>query len=182
MAMQHDHQGEKQTWTNERVELLKQMWTEGLSASNIAGRLGDGITRNAVIGKVHRLGLSGRATPARTASPRPRRPRQPSHPGRVSTMPTAGANALKPQAYERRAPRPEPEPVPEPLHLVNLPKSERLSLLMLNENTCRWPIGEPGTEDFFFCGMAPHASQPYCEYHTRMAYQPLHERRRAKRA
>src|SRR3972149_3775965 len=59
-------------WTDERVELLKKLWAEGLSASQIAARLG-GVTRNAVIGKVHRLGLSGRATSSRSSSPRPRR-------------------------------------------------------------------------------------------------------------
>ena len=71
-------------WTDERVELLKKLWAEGLSASQIAGRLG-GATRNAVIGKVHRLGLSGRATSSRSSSPRPRRthvPRQHRTPSR----------------------------------------------------------------------------------------------------
>ena len=63
-------QGELMSWTDERVELLKKLWTEGLSASQIASRMG-GVTRNAVIGKVHRLGLSGRATPTRAARPRP---------------------------------------------------------------------------------------------------------------
>ena len=56
-------------WTEERVELLKKLWSDGLSASQIAGRLG-GITRNAVIGKVHRLGLAGRATTSRMRAPR----------------------------------------------------------------------------------------------------------------
>ena len=58
-------------WTDERVEQLKKLWAEGLSASQIAGRLG-GVTRNAVIGKVHRLGLSGRATTSRMKSHRTR--------------------------------------------------------------------------------------------------------------
>ena len=62
-------------WTDERVELLKKLWADGLSASQIAAELG-GITRNAVIGKVHRLGLSGRAKSPSSASPRPRKPRQ----------------------------------------------------------------------------------------------------------
>ena len=84
-------------WTDERVELLKKLWAEGLSASQIAGRLG-GVTRNAVIGKVHRLGLSGRATSSRSSSPRPRR----THVPRANRTPslmfgTRGANALKPQ-------------------------------------------------------------------------------------
>jgi GcrA cell cycle regulator len=190
--MQQEQQAQTQTWTAERVELLKQMWADGLSASTIAGRLGAGISRNAVIGKVHRLGLSGRATPARTASPRPRRPRQPSHPsghpsshsghpghpGRTRLMPTAGATALKPQVCQERMVQPDPEPI----RLVDIPKGERVNLLMLSDKTCRWPIGEPGTEDFFFCGMSPRESTPYCEYHARLAYQPLYDRRRQKRA
>jgi GcrA cell cycle regulator len=173
-----EKQAQNQTWTPERIELLKQMWAEGLSASTIAGRLGAGISRNAVIGKVHRLGLSGRATPNRSTSPRPRRPRQPSHPGRARLLPTAGATALKPQICQERMVEPEPEPI----RLVDIPKGERVNLLMLSEKTCRWPIGEPGTEDFFFCGMSPNASTPYCEYHARVAYQPLYDRRRMKRA
>ena len=63
-----------QTWTDERVELLKKLWGDGLSASVIAGELG-GITRNAVIGKVHRLGLSGRAKSPSSAAARPRKAR-----------------------------------------------------------------------------------------------------------
>jgi GcrA cell cycle regulator len=188
LTMQQDLQpAQIQTWTTERVELLKQMWADGLSASNIAGRLGAGISRNAVIGKVHRLGLSGRASPALAANPRPRRPRQPSHPGslpghsahagRSRAFPTAGATALKPQVCQERV----VEPDPEPIRLVDVPKGERVNILMLSEKTCRWPIGEPGTEDFFFCGMSPREQTPYCEYHARIAYQPLHDRRRMKR-
>src|SRR5688572_16188365 len=93
------HGGDKMSWTDERVELLKRLWTEGLSASQIAGRLGGGVTRNAVIGKVHRLNLSGRAPQPRSSVPRPRRTREPSHPGRSTPsihLPTTGATALKP--------------------------------------------------------------------------------------
>ncbi|TMJ76370.1 MAG: GcrA cell cycle regulator, partial [Alphaproteobacteria bacterium] len=70
------------TWTDERVETLKRLWAEGLSASQIAAALG-GVTRNAVIGKVHRLGLSGRAKAPSSAAPRPRKPRVHSHMLRV---------------------------------------------------------------------------------------------------
>jgi GcrA cell cycle regulator len=171
---------EKMSWTEERVELLKKLWTEGLSASQIAGRLSHGVTRNAVIGKVHRLGLSGRATPQRAARPRTRRTREPTHPGRL-LLPTAGATALKPAHRAEPAPRPEPEP--EPIRLIDIPKGERVSILMLSERTCRWPMGDPGTEDFFFCGHTPKASGgPYCEYHARLAYQPLQDRRRQRAA
>ncbi len=74
------------SWTNERVELLKKLWGDGLSASQIAGELG-GVTRNAVIGKVHRLGLSGRAK-STSSSAKPRRPR--------TAAPATGAAPKKP--------------------------------------------------------------------------------------
>src|SRR5439155_8976618 len=86
------------TWTDERVETLKKLWTDGLSASQIAAELG-GITRNAVIGKVHRLGLSGRAKSPSSAAPRPRKPRTHSHMLRVARPQIRGNTALAP-AFE----------------------------------------------------------------------------------
>ena len=170
---------DKAPWTDARVEELRKLWTDGLSASQIAMRLGGGVTRNAVIGKLHRLGLSGRTLPARVSS-KPRRPREPSHPSRPSLMPTAGATALKPQIEAKPMLRPEPEP--EPIRLVDLPKGKRVNILMLTEKTCRWPIGDPGSEDFCFCGAAPRVGSPYCTHHARMAYQPVHDRRRLRAA
>jgi GcrA cell cycle regulator len=160
-------------WTEERVELLKKLWAEGLSASQIAGRLG-GVTRNAVIGKVHRLGLSGRATSSRSSSPRPRR----SHVPRANRTPslvfgTRGATALKP-FYET-------EPEPMTLEELVIPLHERASILTLKESMCHWPIGDPGEPEFHFCGRKSCGSLPYCEHHARMAYQPVHARRREKR-
>jgi GcrA cell cycle regulator len=169
---------EKLPWTEARVEELRRLWTEGLSASQIARQLGAGATRNAVIGKLHRLGLSGRVMPARPATPRPRRQRMPSHPGRHGILPTHGATALKPSLAPQRLLELEPEP--EPIQLVDIPKGERVSILMLSDKTCRWPIGDPGTEDFYFCGRSPKLGLPYCEHHARIAYQPLHDRRRLK--
>ncbi len=173
---------DKLPWTEARVEVLKKLWTEGMSASQIARQLGAGATRNAVIGKLHRLGLSGRTPPTRTATVRPRRPREPSHPSRPGFLPTAGATALKPQLDLKPMLRPEPEPEPEPIRLVDIPKGQRVSILMLSDKTCRWPIGDPGSEDFCFCGVAPKAGSPYCAHHARIAYQPLHDRRRLKQA
>ncbi len=170
----------KLPWTDDRVELLKKLWGEGLSASQIAARLAGGVTRNAVIGKVHRLGLSGRATVSRPSAPRPRKPRQPAHPGQTTSYPTAGATALKPQT--RPVPTPRPDPAPEPIRLADIPKGERVNILMLTDKTCRWPIGDPGTEDFCFCGHTPRPGMPYCESHAQLAYQPLQDRRRQKRA
>lgn len=172
------------SWTNERVELLKKLWAEGHSASQIAGELG-GVTRNAVIGKVHRLGLSGRAK-APTSASKPRRSRAAgsssnSSPSRSSaTQPqTRGATALKFEATP--APAAEVEKELEPVAEL-VPLSERTSILSLTERTCKWPIGDPGSEDFYFCGRPTQAGAPYCSYHCRIAYQPVNDRRRERRA
>ena len=163
-------------WTDDRVDLLKKLWSEGLSASQIAGRLG-GVTRNAVIGKVHRLGLSGRATSSRASLPRPRRnhaPRQNLTPS--LTFGTRGNVALKP-TFEA-----EYEPVPTPIEELVIPLHERASILTLKESMCRWPIGDPTEDDFHFCGRKKVGASPYCTHHARMAYQPVQSRRRDKRA
>ena len=157
------------SWTDERVETLKKLWADGLSASQIAAELG-GITRNAVIGKVHRLGLSGRAKSPSSAAPRPRKPRAGSHMLRVSRSSMRGNTALA-HAYEL-----DIEPEPQLIDNV-IPLGQRRSLLELTEETCRWPIGDPGTADFFFCGGPAITSLPYCAYHSRVAYQPANARR-----
>jgi GcrA cell cycle regulator len=156
------------TWTDERVELLKKLWSEGLSASQIAAELG-GITRNAVIGKVHRLGLSGRAKSPSSAAPRPRKPRA-AQMLRMARPAMRGNTALA-QAFEVEL---EPEPVP---YDNVIPLTQRRTILELNEQTCRWPIGDPGSTEFFFCGGPCMAGLPYCAYHSRVAYQPADRRR-----
>ncbi len=157
------------SWTDERVETLKKLWADGLSASQIAAELG-GVTRNAVIGKVHRLGLSGRAKSPSSAASRPRKPRAASHMLRVSRSSMRGNTALA-HAYEF-----DVEPETEPIDNV-IPLGQRRSLLELTDETCRWPIGDPGTADFFFCGGPTITSLPYCAYHSRVAYQPANARR-----
>ena len=157
-------------WTDERVELLKKLWAEGLSASQIAAELG-GVTRNAVIGKVHRLQLSGRAK--QNGGPRPHRARA-ARTARAPRPMTIGNTALKLE----RAPMPRRIPIED----IVVPIPLRKSILALNEKTCRWPIGDPTDEDFSFCGHNPRESSPYCEYHARVAYQPQIDRRREKRA
>jgi GcrA cell cycle regulator len=157
------------TWTDERVETLKKLWADGLSASQIAAELG-GVTRNAVIGKVHRLGLSGRAKSPTSAAPRPRKPRSHSHMLRVSRGSIRGNNALA-AAYDV-----EIEAEPELVDNV-IPLGQRRTLLELTEETCRWPIGDPGQADFFFCGGHTVSGLPYCAYHSRVAYQPANIRR-----
>jgi len=160
-------------WTDERVELLKKLWADGLSASQIAAELG-GITRNAVIGKVHRLGLSGRAKSPASAAPRPRKTRAPAHMLRVTRPQVRGKTALA-QAFEY-----EPEPEPELTDNI-IPMGQRRTILELTEDTCRWPIGDPGASDFFFCGGNTISGLPYCAFHSRVAYQPVADRRRDRR-
>jgi GcrA cell cycle regulator len=161
------------TWTDERVELLKKLWTDGLSASQIAGELG-GLTRNAVIGKVHRLGLSGRAKAPSSATPRPRKMRPPMM--RTARPAMRGNTALATHA----APMYELEPEPELIDNI-IPLGQRCSILELTEATCHWPIGDPGTPEFFFCGGKAGNGLPYCAYHSRIAYQPVNDRRRDRR-
>ncbi|MBZ0215975.1 MAG: GcrA cell cycle regulator [Fimbriimonadaceae bacterium] len=167
------------SWTDERVEQLTKLWSEGLSASQIASVLG-GVTRNAVIGKVHRLGLSGRSKPIRTSRPRPRKPRAPSR-----TRPTGrgyssvGGAALKMDEDADAIAQPRLNPVP--IEDMVIPMAERKSILELNEKTCRWPYHDPRDPDFHFCGRGTATDKPYCEHHSRLAYQPLNDRRRAQR-
>lgn len=187
-------------WTEERVELLKKLWLEGLSASQIAGVLGEGVTRNAVIGKVHRLKLSGRAKPASSAPrvrsaprPAPRRVASPSvgrsGGGSVSSgsgiaglmksrpMSTGGAihgaTALK--ISEELEVEAYVAPQTEELYI---PEEQRLSLLQLNEHTCKWPIGDPLAPGFYFCGQHSDEGKPYCEFHSRKAYHQMDKKKR----
>ncbi len=166
------------SWTDERVENLKKLWADGLSASQIATKLGE-VTRNAVIGKVHRLGLAGRATTSRVRSARPRTNIAlfPARSAQVQYR-TFGNAALKiaVQPEERRVAnvvpfRALPELLPETL--------ERVSLLDLKECMCKWPIGDPMEENFHFCGRTKSTGTTYCEHHSAIAYNPVVRRRRA---
>ena len=162
-------------WTDERVEQLKKLWAEGQSASQIAGRLG-GVSRNAVIGKVHRLGLSGRATTSRMKSHRAR-PRavatnSAKRPAVKSRFGTVGNPALR-ALYS-----PDAEAYVPPAEELVIPQAERKTLQMLTDSSCRWPIGDPQTEEFHFCNRNRVPGLSYCEHHARRAYQPPQPRRR----
>ena len=197
------------SWTDERVELLKKMWGEGQSASQIAKELG-GVTRNAVIGKVHRLGLSNRTTgsskPAATAEPKekpaPKAAAKPkaqpkTEPARPVTPEPAAAAApaaeARPSTPARKQIIPAGQPLPpqpsaneispEALAKVNEieKKAKKLTLMELTERTCKWPVGDPATEDFWFCGLPTQQGKPYCEAHVGVAFQPMSSRRDRKR-
>lgn len=167
-------------WTDDRVDILKKLWAEGLSASQIANRLG-GVTRNAVIGKVHRLGLSGRTTTSRAKAPRPRRRAAPKTANRGGGgFRTSGNLALK--TYQDTDAVAEQQLMPALVEELVIPLEERASILTLKESMCRWPIGDPGENDFHFCGRSSDQSAPYCEYHSRVAYQPPQSRRKDRTA
>jgi GcrA cell cycle regulator len=162
------------SWTDERVEFLRKLWSDGLSASQISAELGPGITRNAVIGKIHRLGLAERAKKVSAQRPRvakpPRQMRQ-----RTNGAASHGSLALAFAPHVVAAPQhaPEEENV--------IPISERVSLVELCESMCRWPMGDPHADDFRFCGgKSTLGSGPYCAYHARVAYQPAQDRRRTR--
>lgn len=154
------------SWTDDRVATLTKLWADGLSASQIAAELG-GVTRNAVIGKVHRLGLSGRAKPASSGAKRvSRKPRNGGYNSRPRTSSRLGSGS----SYngERRA----------QIEDMVAPESLKLELVELTEKTCRWPHGDPATDDFHFCGNKVKEGSPYCDYHCRMAFQQTVDRRR----
>ncbi len=202
------------SWTDERVELLKKLWTEGHSASQIAKELG-GVTRNAVIGKVHRLGLSNRNGPETEPEAAPAKPEPAPAPSRPEAPVVDLAQAKAERAAAKPKPEPEPEVTPEPAaeapaynprpiipagqplppqpstneidpealaNVREIEKSARkLSLLELTERTCKWPIGDPATEEFWFCGLPVKPGKPYCEAHVAVAFQPMSTRRDRRR-
>jgi GcrA cell cycle regulator len=195
------------SWTEDRVETLKKMWADGQSASQIAKELG-GVTRNAVIGKVHRLGLSNRTGGAAPV------PDAAEAPAEVTPDPVAAAPAEAPAAGAADATEPDPVPVEPPVRPAvparrqiipagqPLPpqpsaneispealasqrevekRARKLSLMELTERTCKWPIGDPATPNFWFCGLPVEQGKPYCEAHVGVAFQPMSARRDRRR-
>ncbi len=204
-------------WTEDRVKTLISMWLEGNSAGKIADTLG-GTTRNAVIGKVYRLGYSNRkvnkkAAPEKTETVDPSREtvgttrqarkktkREPARanagtksrpepvPAAESEMEAEPANIsvatmLRKNIIPAGQPLP-PQPSPnevseEALALVAAAerKSLRLGLMELTDRTCKWPVGDPASEDFWFCGLTSEPGKPYCAAHAALAFQPMSARR-----
>lgn len=194
------------SWTDERVETLKKMWGEGQSASQIAKELG-GVTRNAVIGKVHRLGLSNRSgggssapskpaaapkeAPAAKAAPAPKPTPETkaAEPPVTAPVPAPRANIMplrKPIAPAGQPLPPQPsanEISPEALAKVSEVEkhAKKISLMELTERVCKWPIGDPATDDFYFCGLPVQQGKPYCDAHVGVAFQPMSSRRDRRR-
>ena len=182
------------SWTDDRVEILKKMWGEGKSASQIAKELG-GVTRNAVIGKVHRLGLSNRSGGGGSskAAAKEKAPAKPKAAAKEKAAPAEPASApAKPiprpklvvTAGQPLPPQPSANEIsPEALASVREveKKAKKLSVMELTERTCKWPVGDPATEDFWFCGLPVQQGKPYCEAHVGVAFQPMSARRDRRR-
>ena len=191
------------SWTDDRVETLKKMWGEGQSASQIAKELG-GVTRNAVIGKVHRLGLSNRTTTGAAAKPdakpkakpapkpevKPKAKVEAKEPVIMQTVAAAPPKSTLPArkqiipAGQPLPPQPSANEIsPEALAKVNEveKKAKKIGLMELTERTCKWPVGDPATEDFWFCGLPVNQGKPYCEAHVGVAFQPMSSRRDRRR-
>jgi GcrA cell cycle regulator len=164
-------------WTDERIAQLKTLWDEGKSASQIAEILAEGITRNAIIGKAHRLGLASRPSPLKNtdpaddAAPAVATPR-----ARPASARTAGATAAAaaPGAADAPATAPRPAPkaaAPRPRAPKVPAKAAVVTLLDLNDRICKWPIGHPDEAGFHFCGKPVQPTFPYCSEHCLQAYQ-----------
>ena len=194
-------------WSDERVAVLKKMWLEGNSASEIAKELGD-ITRNAVIGKVHRLGLSnrdtnvskagvtaeksikglkrGRPPKIKTESKKRGRPQKITQPKDPNDTTLERGRAISGSGTTERLNDSRLEVVSDlgeetlkDLLKVEM-KSKKISLMDLTERTCKWPIGDPATDKFWFCGHEAEPGKPYCKTHISIAFQPITQRRGRK--
>jgi GcrA cell cycle regulator len=144
------------TWTDERLELLKGHFAAGLTCRQIAAEIG--VSRNAVIGKLSRLGLT-RDKPPGSEAPRPKRPRE----RRGRSVPRLQYEMLR-QVYDEAA-----------FTEGSVVSERRCSLFELSKERCRWPVNAEA-EEFSFCGNTPLAGMPYCSGHTRLAYRSLARR------
>lgn len=173
-------------WTEQQIQTLKKMWGNGYSASDIARSLGGGVTRNAVIGKAHRLKLSVGAS----ASPRPM-PDAPSKTAGVVMTSITKISGKKRAALRASMPSPMPmkppsdslakilarEAIKRPIDMLK--RTEGIPVTKAGERHCRWPIGDPRSPDFRFCGCETHEGLPYCLHHARIAYQTVGRKARA---
>ncbi len=203
-------------WTYERVEILTLLWKQGKSASQIAAELGEGASRNAVIGKIHRLGLSERSGSSQGSTKHMNKGR-PSK-GEYRSDPSTNADShksvkeskasLNVKTPKKRGRKPSNKTTNidqnssitqnnidesnqfggvvdgsevDKQAIVNMLELEKnakkLSLMEITERTCKWPIGDPATTEFWFCGHPAESGKPYCATHVAIAFQPVSTRR-----
>ena len=144
------------SWTDEKVQKLRELWSKGHTASQIAEALGD-TTRNAVIGKAHRLNLEARAPSRSNAS---------------TGSSSSAVNKINKQQSKSQQPMTRKQKFQSILLDKNFEPENPKSLEELTESTCKWPIGHPNEENFYFCGRKPEEDFPYCKLHILYAFQP----------
>ncbi len=206
-------------WTSDRVQLLTILWQKGNSASQIATELGEGVSRNAVIGKIHRLGLSQRSegyNDSNNDKNNIQRARRTSNKsalaetvspdisdqaslnakigkkrGRKKVERTSNKNLQNRENLNKneKLSKNQVERSPEHIGTSELDKqavadmielekrAKKLNLMELTEKTCKWPIGDPATDKFWFCGHQAETGKPYCSTHVSIAFQPISTRR-----
>lgn len=165
------------SWTEQKIQMLKEMWGHGFSASEIAKRLG-GLTRNAVIGKAHRLKLSSRPSPIRREDESGRLPLPPESVASIvrSTKRRAMLRPLPPVALPSTV-----KPSKDTAQAIDtLKRSEGIAVTKAGDRHCRWPVGDPRSPDFRFCGCTAYEGLPYCIDHARMAYQNVGKKQRSE--
>ncbi len=134
-------------WTDESVNKLRELWAQGLTANEIAKKLG--VTKNAIVGKVHRLCLTARPSPIKS---------------KETTAQTAPELSLSASGVDVA------EIANEKSETADKNENFNIKLVDLDSHTCRWPIGDPRDDDFCFCGKKVRSGQTYCDEHSVQAY------------
>jgi len=153
-------------WNDDTIGRLRALWAEGLSTAEIGRRMG--VSKNAVVGKAHRLNLTARPSPIRRDGEKAPRRRQPRR-AHGATLPALAAAMVPLPALE--APRLAERAASPVLRAVPAPRPGG------RVTPCCWPIGEPGTRSFHFCDVDAIAGKPYCEEHASKAYVRLRDRK-----
>jgi GcrA cell cycle regulator len=161
-------------WNEETIARLRALWAEGLSTAEIGRRMS--ISKNAVVGKAHRLNLPARPSPIRREGsggvPRPVAPRRVTGP---TLPPLAAASAPAPQLVT--APLSQPPAAPSSVPRVVASRPASTTFRAIRPQSCCWPIGEPGTKSFRFCDAEATTGKPYCQEHAALAYVKVRDRR-----
>jgi GcrA cell cycle regulator len=173
-------------WDDETIRNLRDLWAQGLSTAEIGRRLC--VSKNAIVGKAHRLDLDARPSPIRRDGPKPAAERTASYPRMAGPtlppLPSAGTSPVAPPPSNVQPIRPAPvisqrrvaaapvvPPAPRPVMPAPSVQTRR------SAPSCCWPIGEPGTKTFRFCDDASVQGKPYCDEHARIAYVRIRDRK-----
>jgi GcrA cell cycle regulator len=166
-------------WSDEIIARLRALWDEGHSTAEIGRRLG--VSKNAVVGKAHRLDLPARPSPIRRdgsgPSQRTRSPRRVAGPTLPPLVSTHGGNYAPAARPSMAQPRPYAPPAPRPVQAPPAPRVQVTPRPFARTVACCWPIGEPGTKSFRFCDGDAMLGKPYCQEHAQLAYVKVRDRR-----